>query len=101
MIDLRTGWKADLIVRKRRGFSREEFQRRERVDLLGVPVWVASAEDTILSKLEWAEASASERQVRDAQGIVDVRGDALDVAYLRRWATELGLTDRLERLLAT
>lgn len=99
VIDMRTGWKADLIVRKRRPFSREEFDRRVRVDLMDVEVWVASAEDTILSKLEWASAAGSERQIRDAQGVIDVMGDSLDVEYLQKWAAELGVTKQLDALL--
>ena len=99
VIDLSTGWKADLIVRKRRPFSRVEFERRQRVEILGVPVWVASAEDTILSKLEWAEAGGSARQVQDARGVMEVCGAALDVGYLRTWAVELGVAERLEGLL--
>lgn len=34
-IDPESGWKVDLIVRKDRPFSRREFERRERADLLG------------------------------------------------------------------
>jgi len=99
VIDMQTGWKADLILQKRRAFSREEFTRRHQVELLGVAVWIASAEDTILSKLEWAAASASDRQVRDAKGVVDVRGTELDTEYLRKWAADLGVSTALESLL--
>jgi hypothetical protein len=101
VIDMQTGWKADLIIKKRRPFSRLEFDRRVKVALMGVEVWVASAEDTVLSKLEWASAAGSERQIRDAAGIVQVRGDGLDVAYLREWAAELGVSTVLEELLAS
>ena len=96
---MKTGWKADLIVRKRRAFSREEFERRVKVELMDVEVWVASAEDTILTKLEWAAAAGSERQIRDAQGVIDVLGGSLDVVYLQKWATELGVTEQLDALL--
>ena len=63
---------------------------------------VATAEDTILAKLEWYRAGGetSERQWNDLRGILRVRGPALDLEYLRRWAPELGVTDLLERLLA-
>src|SRR5439155_19941918 len=39
VIDNRTGWKVDLIVRKNRPFSREEFRRRQALTLLGVNVF--------------------------------------------------------------
>jgi hypothetical protein len=94
VLDMETGWKADLIVRKARPFSRAEFERRVRTPLLGVTTWVATAEDTIVAKLEWrAKGGGSERQMADVVGILRSVGDRLDRAYLERWAAELGLTE--------
>lgn len=93
VIDLATGWKADLIVRKGRPFSAEELRRRVQVDLLGLRVWMATAEDCVISKLEWARAGSSERQIRDVRGILDAQGPALDRAYVEHWVRELGLED--------
>jgi hypothetical protein len=62
-------------------------------DLAGTPVSLASAEDAILSKLEWAKKGGSERQIADAAGIVAVKGTSLDRDYLERWARELGVID--------
>jgi len=88
-----SGWKVDLIVRKERAFSRSEFERRLRVDLAGLAVWMATAEDTIVAKLEWAKSGESERQLRDVAGIVAVSGERLDRGYVERWVAELGLVD--------
>ena len=92
-----TGLKVDLIVRKQRPFSEEELRRRERGALAGREAAFASAEDTILTKLEWARDGASERQYGDAVGVIAVQGSRLDWAYLKRWADALGLRDLLER----
>ncbi|MFZ4811169.1 MAG: hypothetical protein ACOYL9_07480 [Ilumatobacteraceae bacterium] len=100
VIDLLDGWKVDLVVRKDRPFSRAEFDRRSMVDVLGCRVTIASAEDVLLAKLEWSKAGASSRQFDDAVGIVRVQRDQLDMAYLHRWATELGVADLLEEVLA-
>jgi hypothetical protein len=55
---------------------------------------VATAEDTILSKLEWAKkGGGSERQLTDVRGIVDVKGRDLDRAYIERWANDLGVLE--------
>ena len=54
MIDLASAWKVDLVVRKDRAFSRDELARRMKMSVLGVPVFVASPEDTIVAKLEWS-----------------------------------------------
>jgi hypothetical protein len=94
VIDPATAFKIDLIIRKERAFSREEFERRERRPFAGLEAAVATAEDTILSKLEWAQkAGGSERQLADVAGILAVCGDRLDRAYLERWAEVLGVSD--------
>jgi hypothetical protein len=94
VIDMATAWKADLIVRKARPFSVEEMQRRTPGELLGANVFVASAEDTLISKLEWAkQGGGSELQLRDVAGILQLRGGALDLPYIERWVSELGLAD--------
>lgn len=97
IIDIATGWKADLIVRKDRPFSREEFSRRQAVVLLGTSTFVASVEDAIISKLEWAKLGDSERQLRDVAGMLAVRGQALDRAYVEHWVQSFGLEDVWER----
>ncbi|MBV9125159.1 MAG: hypothetical protein JO112_17525 [Planctomycetes bacterium] len=61
---------------------------------------MASPEDIILSKLEWSKITESDRQIQDALGVAVVQGSSLDGAYLRQWAEELGVTDRLEEVLA-
>lgn len=97
LIDLVTGWKLDLIVRRDRPFSREEFARRQRVVMDGVELFVATAEDTILSKLEWAQLGGSDRQMEDAVAVLRVLGASADDAYLDRWAAELGVSELLCR----
>jgi hypothetical protein len=92
VIDLQTGWKADLIVRTRDPFQLEQFGRRQRRTVAGVEVWVASAEDTILAKLDWSRrGGGSERQRDDVRCIVAVQGAALDLTYLERWIRDLDL----------
>jgi len=98
VVDMATGWKVDLIVRKARPFSVTEFGRRAPARMLGVDVFIATPEDTILSKLEWAAESGSERQLRDVAGVVSVRRGELDDAYIERWASELGVLAAWQRL---
>lgn len=92
VIDFATGWKIDLIVRKDRPFSAMEFARRSPTTLLGVPVFIASAEDTVIAKLEWSKiGGGSARQRRDVAGVLATVGEALDRAYVARWVQALGL----------
>jgi hypothetical protein len=92
VIDMNTGWKADLIPRKPRPFSRSEFDRRQRVDIDGLILWVAAPEDVVISKLEWASKTGSTRQLRDVEGIIRAKRTPLDFSYIDHWVADLGLT---------
>ena len=65
-------------------------------------IWIASAEDTILAKLDWYRrgGETSQRQWGDVRGVIELRGEELDAEYLRRWAPVLGVADLLEQALA-
>jgi hypothetical protein len=91
VIDAESGWKADLIMRKHRPFSDEEFARKAPAELLGERVAVATIEDVILSKLEWASIGGSARQLEDVRRLLAIGGDAVDRRYIDRWIAPLGL----------
>lgn len=91
VIDLATGWKIDFIIRKSRAFSLEEFGRRQRVDVQGLSIFVAGAEDMVIAKLEWAKLASSQRQIEDVSAILRLRWASLDRSYLEKWIEELGL----------
>jgi hypothetical protein len=93
--------KFDLIIRRERAFSQEEFARRALADVsIGRPVSIVTAEDAVLSKLEWARrAGDSERQLADAAGVLAVN-PSLDRAYIERWAEELGVSDLWRRIVS-
>ncbi len=95
VIDRRGIWKIDFIVRKQRPFSKKEFDRRVRIDILDVLVYSATPEDVLLAKLEWAKLGESERQIRDAAGIIEIQGEKLDREYVERWAAALDIEDQL------
>lgn len=87
--------KIDLIPRKDTSYRRAEFQRRRKVELAGISLWIVSVEDLILSKLEWSRESRSEQQRRDIGLLLEV---PLDRAYLDEWAGELGLEGLLKEV---
>lgn len=97
IVDLASGWKVDLIVRRSRPFSRTEFDRRAVVEFEGLQVPIATAEDLLLAKLEWAKIGESERQIEDAAGILRIRAGELDMGYIRLWVRELDLESQWER----
>lgn len=73
LIHFGTSFKVDIFLPKRRPFDRMQLERREREVLIADPertAWIASAEDTILAKLEWFRlgGETSDRQWRDVLG---------------------------------
>ena len=96
VVDFATGWKVDFIIRKSRPFSLKEFDRRREEELDGVAVFVARAEDVVVAKLEWAKLGQSERQLRDASGILTSRANELDIDYIEKWVTQLDLVQHWE-----
>lgn len=101
LLYLDTMFKVDVFVFKLRPFDQEESHRTQQKMLLDDtrPFYVASPEGTILNKLEWYRmgGEVSDRQWNDILGVLKVRGETLDIAYLRKWAAALKVTDLLER----
>lgn len=95
IIDNRTVFKIDLIVRKPGAYSNEQFKRRRLEEFGGLKMFVISPEDLILAKLDWSRESLSEMQERDIQNLVRLLNDKLDRAYLKKWSGFLGVEERL------
>lgn len=91
VIDFARGLKADLIFRKDRDFSITEFDRRQTHEVEGVRLTLATPEDVILAKLEWAKIGESERQLIDAAGMIKMQRETLDVSYIEHWVELLRL----------
>lgn len=94
VIDFASGWKIDLIIRKARAFSLEEFERRVSLDVSGISLDVATAEDTVISKLEWAKLGGSSRQIDDVAGVLRMQRGLLDLGYVERWVRALGIEEQ-------
>lgn len=99
-IDTRSALKVDVRLLMPAPFDQGRFRRRVRVTLLGEPAWIATAQDAVVHNLHWNQITPSERHLGDAAGVVAVQRGALDLAYLRKWAQELGATKGLEDLLS-
>lgn len=97
VIDQSTGWKVDFIIAEDSEYGRTAFARRKSLDIAGIAVRVAAAEDVIISKLRWAKLGGSERQLEDVGGIVSIQAGKLDLEYIERWVRELGLAEQWKR----
>jgi hypothetical protein len=101
-IHLATSFKVDVFIPPQRPFSSMQFERRAQQTIWTDPecvVFLASAEDNLLAKLEWYRLGneVSDRQWRDILGVIKTQGARLDLAYLRQWAAALNVADLLEK----
>lgn len=88
VINLDNGVKVDCIIRKSTEFEAAKFRRRRKGRIDGVDFWFSSKEDLVLSKLEWARDSLSEKQFTDIRALVESE-DGLD--SLEENVNKLGL----------
>jgi hypothetical protein len=77
-------------------YQEEVLRRRRREQVNGVTAWLVSPEDLILLKL----IAHRPRDLADVGDVLFTQGD-LDQAYLRHWATELHVRERLDDVLRT
>jgi len=104
LIHYETAFKVDIFIRKLRTFDQMQLERRRPSVIATEPdqsVYVVSPEDIVLAKLEWYRmgGEVSDRQWRDILGVLKTRAGELDLAYLRKWANELKVSDLIERAL--
>ncbi|MCP4427305.1 MAG: hypothetical protein GY803_22685 [Chloroflexi bacterium] len=103
LIHLETMLKVDIFILKDGPYHRAALQRRRQDTLDEAPqkteFYFVSAEDIILSKLDWYRMSGgvSDRQWNDVLGVLKVQKQSLDMAYLEHWAAKLQLDDFLQR----
>jgi hypothetical protein len=89
--------KIDCIVRKSHIYRKTEFYRRKQVQFAGFDIWIVSAEDLLLSKLDWLKNSRSEMQFKDIHNLIQAVPQ-LDWDYLHYWAAELDILSLLEEV---
>lgn len=104
LIHLPTSFKVDVFVSRQRPFDLESM-RRATPECLGrdlkVEVPIATAEDAIISKLEWYRKTneTSERQWDDVSRLIALLGSTADLDYLRAAAESVGVSDLLKTLI--
>ena len=93
-----TGFKVDFWMLKPDEYDRARFSRRVQVSVLGVTMSLPTAEDVIISKLDWFKQSDVDKHFSDALGVYAVQKNALDTAYVARWCEAKSLLDLWHRL---
>lgn len=89
-----SGLKIDIIVPSPSEFTVERFVRAVRMPAGDERDAVfSSAEDIILSKMLFYREGKSDKHLRDIAGVIRIRGERLDQAYIEHWSPRLGLEE--------
>ena len=103
VIDTSTAVKVDVFVAGADPLDQERLRMRRTISVSGasgpVEVFVDTAENTVVRKLEWFRrgGGTSSRQWRDVVSVLRAQRGRLNAEYLRAWAERLELTDLLQR----
>jgi hypothetical protein len=89
IIDHSSGFKADFVILKNEPFRQTEFGRKRAIDFYGMPVYIVSPEDLLLSKLIWIQDFQSNIQMEDIKNLAALRN--LDLSYIHSWIHSLKL----------
>jgi hypothetical protein len=97
-------FRVDLFIASGRPYELAQFARRISQTIALNPerqAYFVSPEDIILIKLDWYRMAQGvlDRQWSDVQSVLATQGSTLDTAYLRHWATQLGIADLLDAAL--
>ncbi len=103
LIHYETMFKVDIFIPKLDTAAREEMERRQQYQVSDSPqslLYLASAEDIILNKLQWVQmgGGVSERQWNDVLGVIRIQHKKLDRSYLVRSAQQKGVADLLQKI---
>ena len=94
LLNHQTILKIDCVILKKTEYEQNAFARRLRVNYAGdFEVWIISREDLILSKLNWAKRTKSERQLLDVASILR---NGYDEDYVNLWVKKLCVEELLE-----
>jgi hypothetical protein len=89
IIDHASGFKADFVILKDNEYRLTEFGRRAQVDFAGMPIYIVTAEDLLLSKLIWIQELQSAIQMEDIRSLAVVSN--MDWNYVNLWISKLNL----------
>lgn len=77
----------------------ERFRRRLRVTIFGRPAWVATVEDSIVTKLRWVLGAHRAKDRDDIRNMLAVQSSAIDWTYIEHWTAMHGTGVILEEIL--
>jgi len=95
LIHINSSVKIDCIVRKDHEYRLIEFERRKKIKVNDLELFIVSMEDLIISKLLWAKDSHSEMQIKDVRNLL---AKNYDREYLEFWTKQLDIYELLTEI---
>ena len=89
IIEHATNFKADFFIMKETDYHTEAFNKRIEIEHYERSFFLISAEDLIISKMIWIQASQSAQQMIDLTNLLDLNN--LDRMYMNKWIKRLKL----------
>lgn len=89
VIDHKTGFKIDFIIRKNTEYFKLAFSHRQKIKELDTELWVISLNDLIIAKIIWIQQLQSENQMKDIQNLL--LNPEKDLKYINEWCRKLNL----------
>lgn len=89
IIDHKSGYKADFMILKDEPYRQVEFERRKKMTVLDMSLYIVSPEDLLISKLVWIQELQGNLQVEDIKALAEL--PQMDWNYIRHWIFTLKL----------
>ncbi|OQX98067.1 MAG: hypothetical protein B6I24_06520 [Bacteroidetes bacterium 4572_128] len=89
IIDHKTGFKIDFIVRKTTEYFNLAFKQRKRVKELNTELWVIALNDLIIAKIIWIQDFKSGKQINDIENLL--LNPEKNINYIKKWCNKLNL----------
>lgn len=91
-----TALRADVYLAGEDPFHAWALERRRRIEVEGLAIWLAPLEYVIVRKLEYFRASGSDRHLRDVAMMLRISGSLVNPAALGEWSDRHEVADLLE-----
>jgi len=98
--DTETGFAIELFLLSDSPHDRERFRRRRLVPMWDRQVHVPTAEDVVVTKLQWLTRSRRSKDRDDVERVLEAQADRLDWDYIRHWCGQHGTLELLEQIRA-
>jgi hypothetical protein len=107
-----TGTKKHLVREPQSGFEieffelsddphdQQRFARRRKLSVLDHEAWVLTAEDVLVTKLNWLHRINRGKDLLDIENVISVQADNLDWPYIESWCDAHGSRPLLEKIRA-